>query len=327
MFFLSINAYANNNHSLWGYAGFHLGPANLESDVDDEAGQKLGNQVGLQLSGLYNTDNWAINSSLNWFELNYESETISGRKVELSTRSFSVDVSPLWKPHNRWYLGPKLSYIIGDEVIVGPGTGNTTAKMAGLNVFYEIPWKSFKIRNGFHFQQVLDIGNRSSKIILYSLELGQLFLQNDKDYVVTKNTFLKKSSQTIQLDEQIINFQSGSTKLTESSHDFLISLGSTLRDITNDWEILKVEGHTDTTGSAAVNLKVSQKRVQSVINALVEGGAPVERISGEAFGESIPLVNEATPEAHARNRRVELRFLGETNKEKLKTILDDILEH
>ena len=324
--FCSPITFANSNHSFWGYAGLHFGPANLESDVDDEAGQKLGNQIGLQVSGLYNTDNWALNSSLTWFELNYESETVNGTKVELSTRTFGLDVSPLWKPHNRWYLGPKLTYVIGDKVIVGPGSGNTSNKMAGVNVFYEIPWKNYKIRNGLSFQQVLDVGDRSSKILLYSLELGQILLQNDKDYNITKETFKKAPSKTIQLDEQIINFETGSSTLTENSYDFLISLGSTLRDITNDWEILKVEGHTDTTGSEQINLKISNSRVISVIAALIDGGAPADRISGEAFGESIPLDPANTPEAHARNRRVELRFLGETNNPKLKEIMDDLLE-
>lgn len=320
-------ANSNTNKSIWGYAGFHFGPSTLESDVENEAGQKLGNQLGIQFSGVYNSDNWALNSTLSWFQLNSESEFVDGRKVELATRTFAVEVSPLWKPHHRWYIGPKLSYVIGDEIIVGPGSGNTTNKIAGLNVFYEIPWKNTKIRNGFHFHQLLDTGDRNSKVILYSLEIGQLFFQNSKEVNVAKEQFTQKPTQTIQLDEQIVNFNQGSSELTQESQKFLIDLGSVLRDITNDWEIIKIEGHTDTTGSAKRNMKISQDRVNAVISALNEGGAPKDRIAGEAFGESMPISNDNTPEAHAINRRVELGFLGKTNGEKIKNILQELLSN
>ena len=320
------SAYSESNKSLWGFAGFHFGTASLESDVSSEAGSKEGHQYGLQLSGLYNTDKWAINSSLTWFDLNYDSDYKDGTKVDLKTRTFGAEISPLWKPHHRWYIGPKVAYIIADDILVGPGSGKTTDKLFGLNAFYEIPWKKHKIRSGLHLHQLQDIGDRSSQVFLFSLEVGQLFIQNNKNVDINKNRFAEAPSNTINLSEQTVNFQTGSSQLTKKSRDFLNSLGSVLRDIGNDWDILKIEGHTDLRGPEGFNLQLSKKRVTSVVNALIEGGAPADRISGEAFGETKPINSANTNSAHAKNRRVELRFIGKTNKEKLKTILDELLE-
>lgn len=319
------NTYATTNKSVWLYGGLSFGTSHMESDVDDEGGQKDGSQYGLLASGLYNTDNWAVNTSLNWFEVNFDSEYEDNTKVELKTRTFTAEISPLWKPHHRWYIGPKAATTISDEIIFGPGSGNTTNSLVGLNTFYEIPWKKRKIRAGIHYNKLLDTPDRSAHTILLSLEVGMLLIQDNKNVNVSKERFQEKAANKIDLNEQIINFETGSSKLTEKSRKFLNGLGSALRDIRNDWEILNIQGHTDVRGSKQYNQDLSERRVQSVIAALVEGGAPQDRIDGKAYGETRPVSLESTKEAHALNRRVELHFIGETNKEKIKKILDELL--
>jgi len=74
--------------------------------------------------------------------------------------------------------------------------------------------------------------------------------------------------------------------------------------------LIRVEGHTDSTGSADYNMRLSQRRVDSVVRYMVEkGGVSRDRLVAQGFGETRPLVPDAkTKAALAQNRRVEFRI-------------------
>ena len=72
-----------------------------------------------------------------------------------------------------------------------------------------------------------------------------------------------------------------------------------------DAEII-IEGHTDSTGSDATNLKLSQERAQAVKDYLVAQGATGNRIRAVGLGETRPVVDNASAEGRAQNRRVEI---------------------
>ncbi|MBI3786319.1 MAG: OmpA family protein [Deltaproteobacteria bacterium] len=69
------------------------------------------------------------------------------------------------------------------------------------------------------------------------------------------------------------------------------------------------EGHTDSIGSDAYNMKLGQRRADSVRNYLVNKGITSKRIRIESFGESRPVATNETAEGRAQNRRVELRVV------------------
>lgn len=66
-----------------------------------------------------------------------------------------------------------------------------------------------------------------------------------------------------------------------------------------------VEGHTDSDGDAATNVKLSQARAEAVRAALIKGGIAADRLTAKGFGETKPLDPSNTPAAKAQNRRVE----------------------
>ena len=71
-----------------------------------------------------------------------------------------------------------------------------------------------------------------------------------------------------------------------------------------------VEGHTDNTGSASVNLRISQKRADTVRWILVRDyGVSQHRQTAKGFGEESPLANNATQKGRMANRRVVLRLV------------------
>ena len=67
-----------------------------------------------------------------------------------------------------------------------------------------------------------------------------------------------------------------------------------------------VSGHTDSNGSDAYNLNLSQRRALSVKNYLVGQGVPASRIQTLGYGESSPIADNSTEYGRSQNRRVEL---------------------
>lgn len=72
---------------------------------------------------------------------------------------------------------------------------------------------------------------------------------------------------------------------------------------------VEVAGHTDGIGSQAYNLKLSQKRAESVRNYLIDQGIDGGRMTAKGYGKSEPLISpEKTAADRAMNRRVEFRI-------------------
>jgi OOP family OmpA-OmpF porin len=71
---------------------------------------------------------------------------------------------------------------------------------------------------------------------------------------------------------------------------------------------IEIAGHTDDTGGARENLALSQRRAEAVMEYLVQHGVALRRLTARGYGEDRPLVRATTPEARARNRRIEIHL-------------------
>lgn len=74
---------------------------------------------------------------------------------------------------------------------------------------------------------------------------------------------------------------------------------------------LLIEGYTDSVGSDAYNVELSQRRAQAVREALVQRGVESQRITTMGYGKSYPVADNASPEGRAMNRRVEIVIADE----------------
>ncbi len=73
---------------------------------------------------------------------------------------------------------------------------------------------------------------------------------------------------------------------------------------------IEISGHTDNVGSLQYNMELSRKRARSVYNYLIDKGIDPERLSYEGYGESDPIATNETEEGRAKNRRTEIKILG-----------------
>lgn len=75
-----------------------------------------------------------------------------------------------------------------------------------------------------------------------------------------------------------------------------------------------IEGFTDSTGGAAMNQRLSQRRAEAVRGALVRSGVAPDRVEVRAFGEEYPVADNATAAGRQQNRRVEILFSDEQGR-------------
>ncbi len=103
-------------------------------------------------------------------------------------------------------------------------------------------------------------------------------------------------------------FRNNSVALAVASHAVLDNMADILRKHPN--LRIEVAGHTDNTGSAQHNVRLSRQRAEAVRLYLVSQGVDASRIVSKGYGPANPVTNNATDEGRAENRRVELRIIG-----------------
>ncbi|MCV0370552.1 OmpA family protein [Filomicrobium sp.] len=104
-----------------------------------------------------------------------------------------------------------------------------------------------------------------------------------------------------------IQFATGSAKLTSESNRDLKQLVTTARECAG--LRIRIEGHTDSLGDAAMNQALSEARAQSVAEFLTEAGLNAEALETAGLGESRPLVPNTSRANRALNRRIEFKVL------------------
>lgn len=101
-----------------------------------------------------------------------------------------------------------------------------------------------------------------------------------------------------------VNFEFNKATLTSDAEMILNEAVDLLRETDSVLEV-RVEGHTDSVGSAAYNMNLSQERAQSVINYLARNGVDSTRLIPVGMGEGFPVASNETAAGRAANRRVE----------------------
>ncbi|GAB2711252.1 OmpA family protein [Halomonas garicola] len=101
-----------------------------------------------------------------------------------------------------------------------------------------------------------------------------------------------------------VNFEFDSAKLTRQAEQELSEVAEKLEHNTD--VRVRIDGHTDSVGSAQYNKELSQRRAESVASYLQSHGIQKNRMNSTGYGEERPVASNDTDAGRAENRRVEL---------------------
>jgi len=167
--------------------------------------------------------------------------------------------------------------------------------------------------------QLADLGRRLNQALASKVEelaryrsefFGRLreVLGDRQDIRVVGDRFVFQSE---------VLFPPGSAALSPEAKDRLKPLADAIREIVPKlptdlpW-VLQIAGHTDklpiNTAQFPSNWELSTARALSVVRYLAEQGIPADRLSAAGYGEYEPVDARDTPDAYARNRRIELKL-------------------
>ena len=85
--------------------------------------------------------------------------------------------------------------------------------------------------------------------------------------------------------------------------------------------VILIASHTDSKGDDGYNVRLSQKRAESVVQYLIKRGIKIERLQAKGYGETIPIAENTNedgsdnPAGRQRNRRTEFKILGKLDQE------------
>ena len=105
-----------------------------------------------------------------------------------------------------------------------------------------------------------------------------------------------------------IAFKFESSELTDAAKAELDAFAAKLK-ADNKNVFIEIQGHTDSSGSQAVNMKIGQSRADAVHRYLALNGIPLHRMNSISYGESAPIADNQTRDGRMENRRVTLVVL------------------
>jgi outer membrane protein OmpA-like peptidoglycan-associated protein len=109
----------------------------------------------------------------------------------------------------------------------------------------------------------------------------------------------------VQMKNDIL-FDTGSDGVKAEGVSDLAKMGDILAKYSDDQ--VRIEGHTDSSGDAAKNQALSERRAQAVKTVLVSRGVQEQQITVVGLGETKPVADNASPDGRSKNRRVELHI-------------------
>jgi outer membrane protein OmpA-like peptidoglycan-associated protein len=106
---------------------------------------------------------------------------------------------------------------------------------------------------------------------------------------------------------EIVQFETNKSVLLPQSEQLLDEVAAALKEHPEIEEV-RVEGHTDSQGTAKLNMKLSDARAAAVRNYLIGKGIDGGRLVAKGFGQTKPVADNNTEEGRYKNRRVEFEI-------------------
>ncbi|MBS1961389.1 MAG: OmpA family protein [Bdellovibrionales bacterium] len=304
------------------FAGSDLGWSTVSPYAYPE-GDRSGMDFDLKLLGsAYIQKHWIVDLGGGWQYTKRSGENLTGGFSKVITKGTVIEGAVRYGNFTGWQFGPVLNAIlVGD---VGLGNGNLVesqaqnATLAGIQAFYEWPERDFRVRVGGRWMTDLNVDNRTVNVYQAGVEIGiplwrdpvagPRLVRRPGIQIVQKDRSLKRVR--LVLDARRIEFDYDQATLRPEAAARLARLGQFLAKSKENWEHLRISGHTDERGSVEYNQTLSENRAAAVKAALVAQGVPREKMETRGYSELQPIDPGHNEAAWQRNRRVEFEFTG-----------------
>jgi OOP family OmpA-OmpF porin len=131
----------------------------------------------------------------------------------------------------------------------------------------------------------------------------ELLIKTDNANEFVRNVEMERIITGARIELKNVFFIRGAAEFLESSYAELDLVTEMM--FNNPTLIIELAGHTDGIGNSNLNMRLSQERVDAVINYLVEKGVDSGRLSGKGYGGTMPIASNAGESTRKLNRRVE----------------------
>jgi outer membrane protein OmpA-like peptidoglycan-associated protein len=212
-------------------------------------------------------------------------------RVSVSIRSADTAVSAAEIPRKDKALSDHLVFIAAHEVDIAWAQAQTRQledERAGLTERRDSERLESRTREADRAHSEADMAREDSEAL--RREIAELNAKTtERGLVVTLGDML---------------FETGNAQLKGNAFENLGKLSNFLKNYPD--RTLIIEGHTDSVGSDASNMSLSQRRADSVRMYLLEQGIAANRLSAFGKGESSPVASNDSTSGRALNRRVEV---------------------
>ncbi len=174
--------------------------------------------------------------------------------------------------------------------------------------------KNQEQQNQAHNQAQLSESEKKAATATAALESQKRL---DKVYADAQKKFSPEEAEVYRQGNNLIlrmkgvQFPSGRTELPAASYSALNRAKEVIKDL--NASKITVEGHTDSSGKADANKKLSQARAESVAQYIKDPSITSEQIEAKGYGYERPLTTNKTKAGRAQNRRVDIVIEPETS--------------
>ena len=327
--FFALLVFTSTAHADGSWQAFYLG---LEGGLIEKKSvqapeiENSGEQFGVKGGWALYRDQWQGDLGLG-----YRADEMENKGVKVKTNAFFLEAGArVSLASTNWSFGPQLHLLFGQDVSFSDTGTNSDDRqvsvLGGGRLFYDFrkAGEPTKFRTGLQILTDLDIPDRQVTSALLVFEWMWPGERRGAQQVVNTNVVINvpeaKPVATgprlkVDLKSVGVTFESGSDELSPRARQILEKMASVLIEYNGQWQLIKVDGHTDKTGNYQNNISLSRRRAVAVREVFVASGVKADRIVARGFGPDLPLVAEDTKEAYSRNRRVELNLISENATE------------
>lgn len=300
--------FASNGHETMG--GFDIFQATMRDENEWSTPENIGYPINTTSDELFYVT--SVDGKRSYYA-SVKPEGLGEKDIYLITLPKKNKIQPLTVMSGTFSLGDKGGTVPDDAQIIVKD--NESGEIVGI-------YKPNKRTGKYLF--ILPPGKNYN--VTYEAE-GYLF--KSENLIVPKNSSFQSMKREIKLapikanESIVLNnvfFEFDSDKLTADSKSELNKLFSLLSN--NPSIKVEIQGHTDSKGNDKYNMRLSQKRAESVMNYLTKKGIKTSRVIAKGYGETQPIAKNQNDdgsdneEGRALNRRIELKILGNDGEKK-----------